>query len=82
MAKEKKVNERWEKTRLMGRKRFIWRVGVLEFGMWMFIILGIIFPLMSHETLVPLRLLRMLILSGIGGWLWGFLMWHISEKQR
>ncbi len=82
MAKEKKVNEKWEKTRLMGKTRFIWRVGVLTVGLLMFVIMGIIFPLISHETLLPLKLLKSLVLYGFGGWLWAWTMWFILEKQR
>ena len=76
--------EKWERTRARGKWHFVLVLGILCFGGMMFVAR----VLMNAAGLMPLRPLasffdycRVLGVSAIEGFLWGYLMWYITEKM-
>jgi hypothetical protein len=70
---------KWASTRVQGRSSFIWRVGVLQWGLVMFGAMG-----GSQAAQHPSRWLLILALNIpiwlCAGILFGILTWHLSER--
>ncbi len=78
--KEKQIHK-WEKTRKIGKKKFIFYYGVLFWGLltgFLFPIIGLILfkkPLSLGDFIISL------IIFPLGGILFGLMVWHSSEKN-
>ena len=69
---------RWEKTRALGKRRYVLVSGVLSYGLPMFVAM----TFFVHRTDLSLRFIAvstMLWLSA--GAAFGFITWHIFERQ-
>ena len=77
---EKQIHK-WEKTRKMGKKKFIFYYGVLFWGL----LTGFLFPIIGlilfKKTLSLSDFIISLIIFPLGGILFGLTMWHSSEKK-
>lgn len=73
--------QRWEKTRRMGRNRFIWRFGVLYWGVFTGIVCSLaMWCVTGRSDSLFLYLIPALVLFPIGGYFWGWYVWQKSEK--
>ena len=80
MQMTKKEIKRWEKFRERGRKNYIWRVGVLGFGLS--IGLGIaIASLVTRDSNFLVKLCIGVTIWPICGYASGCLMWKYMEKK-
>jgi hypothetical protein len=72
--------ERWEKTRQMGRTRFIWLQGVLAWGVTVGVMWAVAMTAVRGEwDRLPILLAIALVGFPIGGYFFGALMWKTSE---
>ena len=73
--------EKWKSTRAKGAWNFILFRGVLGWGGLMFVIMGVVFPLIEHtpRALTPRGLAISFAICLIGGLLWGALVWLCME---
>ena len=82
MAETPKAWKRWERTRVMGERSFVWRVGVLGFG-------GALTLLWCSRSLVnpelrsqlPTLILQALLVTPLAGYWWGMRMWRTMESR-
>lgn len=74
--------EQWERERARGRGSFILRVGMLRYGLTLFLVLNLIAQLSPGETSpLPMQLLGSAIAALLAGWLFGAWMWrHYSNR--
>ena len=78
---------RWEKTRSLGRRRFIWTHGVLQWGGFMFCFSFAVFQrshygeVFSAEGNLPFRLLLALAVWTYVGHLYGQSLWKKNERD-
>jgi hypothetical protein len=79
--------KQWEKTRALGRTRFIWTHGVLQWGGFMFFFSMAVFQhrhyghLLSIEGNLPFRLSLALVVWAFVGYLYGKSRWESNEQQ-
>jgi hypothetical protein len=78
MPKELK---KWEVTRQKGRKTFILVNGVLSWGLPMFIVMTFFVHRRPDGVHSPWMILVSAILWALGGALFGWIMWRLSEKK-
>ena len=86
-----KSHAKWQRTRAMGRKRFVWLIGVGLWGGLMFLFCTPAlfysmskFPPRSQNHLIhpSLSELGAILLSCLaGGYLWGAGTWRLSERM-
>lgn len=72
---------RWERTRQMGRGRFVWSVGVCGWGVPVGVLWSIAFwyvttPRPPLWGVLPVAL----VVFPMGGYLWGAAMWWRAER--
>jgi hypothetical protein len=72
---------RWEKTRRMGRMRYIWLVGVLGWGVATGSMWAIAMAAMQGWERLPVLLPLALVGFPIGGYFFGAWVWKASEAQ-
>jgi hypothetical protein len=75
---------RWETTRQMGRRWFIWRWGVLAFGLPWGIVMALLFGFAGAASHPPALWIGPVIsglLSPLAGYLFGATMWSRCETQ-
>ena len=86
MVLNEKQLAQWAKTRRMGRSRFIWRVGVLYWGIITGTVWSIVMGAMQGWDQFPILLCLALIGFPIGGYFFGVWVWKLNEsayqKQR
>jgi hypothetical protein len=76
--------------RTLTKAQFIWKIGVLYWGGFMFLVFAVIGPLIPHFTMgKPLTLdeyisnaIRSAFLTFPGGAAFGWFVWYQSEKNR
>lgn len=72
--------KKWAEVRAKGRQAFVWRNGVLQWGLTM---CGVFVGMQTAQT--PSRLPLILLINVpawfVGGLLFGFLTWHFSERS-
>jgi hypothetical protein len=74
--------KKWEVTRRKGKKHFVWRYGVLAFGVGTAIAWSIFTQIFDPaDARIWLRPLIALIVFPIGGYLWGVWFWSSCEKD-
>ncbi len=74
--------DRWEKTRQIGKKAFIWRYGVLGWGLLMALfMLGVIIADSRNHPNFWLLCLILPVLFPVAGYLWGVLVWNQTEQK-
>ena len=78
--KNKEIN-RWEKTREKGRKNFIWRRGVISWGLSTGVIWAIVMPLINRDSGFLVYFFPAIVIFPIGGYAWGYFMWKYMEKK-
>ncbi len=78
---------KWEQARRLGKKRYVWKVGVLSWGLPMFLVMTPFFYIQQHGLTWPpppgFSLTLILIyaaLWAIGGFWFGSVMWSTMEK--
>jgi hypothetical protein len=74
---------RWERTRTLGRSRFIWAVGVLGAGLSSCLLLNVLFVLDDWDR--PDFRIKCIVVSvswPILGYAWGAAMWRAMEAKR
>ena len=77
----------WEKTRALGKNRFIWTHGVLQWGGFMFFFSFSIFQhrnfghVLSTEGNLPFRLILALSVWIYVGYLYGRSRWRKNEQE-
>jgi hypothetical protein len=69
---------RWGQTRQQGQWSFIWRVGVLRFGLIMCVAFVVMQATQRPNHLFSVLALNVPLWLG-GGFLFGFSMWHYGE---
>jgi hypothetical protein len=72
---------RWEKTRKMGRARYIWLVGVLGWGVATGSMWAVAMAAMQGWERLPVLLAMALVGFPIGGYFFGMWVWKASESQ-
>ncbi len=77
MAKPQHM-ERWMQVRARGKKRYIWRSGVIGWGVSTGILVGALNRLGGTSWV---QSASSLVLFPIGGYFWGLFMWHWMERQ-
>lgn len=74
----RKQRERWSETRARGKADYVLKVGVLSYGLPMFLIMSLI----VHRDRLDAN---SVVLSGLlwilGGVIYGIATWHISEAR-
>lgn len=76
--------ERWYQVAKQGKTRFIWFRGVLSWGLPMFILMTLLFPLLLDSTDVGYSWSRILfgaIIWSVGGYAFGWVMWRAGVKR-
>ena len=77
-----KSTEKWARFSELGRSQFVWRYGVLGWGLST----AIVFALFQSYTLgwsgFFIHLIPALILFPLGGILWGRFMWWFLERTH
>lgn len=71
----------WKQERKQGAFRYIAKIGVLGWGLFMFVIMAVIPMLKSNEPMDYMSLLSQAGVWVVAGALFGFIMWYLSEKQ-
>lgn len=74
-----KAIERWEKQRAKGRTRYILQIGVFGWGLAMFI--AMTFVVNRPVQLTPSTIALSAIIWLLGGALFGFVTWTMSERK-
>ena len=71
---------KWAVTRVQGQRSYVWRVGILQWGLIMFGAMG-----GSQLAQNPSRWLFILAINFplwlLGGFLFGLLTWYLSERS-
>lgn len=81
------TNSKWEKIRQQGKKRFVYRYGVLGWGLTTGIFFSIVFELINegkiHKTVSGSLAISLfsIVLFLVGGYFWGVYMWHSMERR-
>lgn len=81
---EKKSPEQgWGKVRQQGKRSFVWKQGVLTWGVTVAVLSSLIGLFLRDYTLVELliRLFFSLIIFPVFGYFWGLWVWNLSEKR-
>jgi preprotein translocase subunit YajC len=73
--------EAWEKTREMGRTKYILFHGVLFWGVPMFAIMTFFVNNRPDRPLTQGMILVSALVWALGGALFGFLTWYINERR-
>jgi hypothetical protein len=77
-----KALKRWESTRQQGKVKFILLSGVLSWGMPMFAVMTFVVNRQSDQREQPgWMILVSAAIWALGGALFGFTLWTISEKR-
>jgi len=71
---------RWEKTRVKGKFHWVFVVGLLYLGGWIFLVTSFLGYLHKPSPFQMENLLVNVVLSSFLGVLWGIFTWNISEK--
>jgi hypothetical protein len=81
MGMNKKQYERWEKIRKQGKNSFVWRMGVMFWGITTAILWVLLMHFIFHTELTWRSLVIALIVFPIAGCFWAMSVWHINEKS-
>lgn len=73
--------EAWKKLREKGRIRFVLARGVLGWGLPMFLIMIFAFNGSKEGVISPVSIAIHAVIWTIGGMIFGFTMWYLSEKK-
>jgi hypothetical protein len=73
--------QKWAKTRQMGKSRFVLQIGVLAWGIPMFIIMTFFVGPQSDSPITINRIIGSAIIWLIGGLAFGLLTWVFSERR-
>ena len=85
-SEEEKCN-RWFEVQKTGRKRFVWRYGILQWGLLEFLVLSIWFLFFAPRThaLSTAKSIGLIILNivvcSIGGLVFGLFLWSRLHKK-
>jgi antibiotic biosynthesis monooxygenase (ABM) superfamily enzyme len=86
LSEEEKRNS-WFELKKRGRKRFVWRYGILLWGLWMFLVFSIwtLFRgprthALSIAKYISLIILNLIVWS-IGGLVFGLFLWSRLQKK-
>lgn len=71
----------WEKIRAKGKNNFVWVRGVLIWGLVTAVMWSIFMEYTQPSANKLIRPVIALILFPCGGFFWGLLTWHFSEKK-
>lgn len=74
--------EKWAATRKLGRKAFVWRYGVLGWGLSTAILFAAWTGYQQGWTSFLIQLPLALVLFPLGGVLWGHCMWWFCERTH
>ncbi|MEQ8690549.1 MAG: hypothetical protein RIC89_06890 [Pseudomonadales bacterium] len=79
---QKNAVNAWYRDAQLGKTKYIWVKGVFTWGLIMFIILTFVQPLIQGQPLFDLqRILVGIVVLGIGGYLFGWFVWHSNSKK-
>ena len=81
MRMSKKEISRWEKVREKGRKNYIWRVGVIGWGLSTGVIWATAMPLINRGSAFLAYFIPGMIIFPICGYGWGYFMWKYMDKK-
>ena len=70
----------WERTRAMGRTRFVLVRGVLGYGGFMFVVMSVFYILHDGFSYSLGAAPLLLVIWSIAGTLWGFWTWSANER--
>lgn len=73
--------EKWEKTRIKGKKRFIWVNGFLVWGLSTAILWSMIMEAFDPANTIWIRPIMALVLFPVGRLMWAHFTWNLTEKQ-
>ncbi|MGL4837357.1 MAG: hypothetical protein ACRC22_07650 [Shewanella sp.] len=73
--------EQWQAIRVKGKKHYIWRYGVLYWGLTTAVLWSIVMHFIQPAELIWLRPLVALVLFPLGGMLLGYMRWHSFEAK-
>jgi hypothetical protein len=73
--------KKWEVTRQQGKAKYILLTGVLSWGLPMFVVMTFVVNRRRDETLSTGMIVFSAIMWAVGGALFGWSMWSISEKR-
>jgi len=73
--------KKWELTRIKGKSNFILMRGVLGWGLPMFVVMTFIVNRHQGMPLTPSRILVSIVIWSLGGALFGWLAWKLSEAK-
>ena len=73
--------KKWEITREKGKAKFILVTGVLSWGLPMFAVMTFVINRKRDEVLPPWLILVSALIWGLGGALFGWVIWTLSEKK-
>ena len=83
---------KWEQTRQRGRRRYVWQVGVVSWGIPMFLVMTPLLYVQQHGLTWPavggIHLLSLIlgiavinaVIFLLGGYCFGAIMWSTMEK--
>jgi hypothetical protein len=81
MGVTQKQLEKWAKTRQMGRARYVWRYGVLGWGLATGVLWSICRGFLRGGDQLPVLLVLALIIFPIGGYFFGQWTWKKGEEN-
>jgi uncharacterized membrane protein len=73
--------QRWEKTRQKGKAKFIVQNGILMWGLPMFAVITFLVGRRHDHPLTPLAILVSACIWALGGAVYGWTVWTITEKK-
>ena len=75
-------SEKWARLQLLGRSQFVFRYGVLGFGLLTATLFVLLQGYLHGVTTALFQLVPAFILFPLGGYAWGRFMWWFFEKYH
>jgi len=73
--------EKSDKIRELGRSKFVWRYGVLGWGLTTAILFSLLMACAEGWDGFLFKLIPALVIFPIGGYAWGRIMWAFFERK-
>ena len=73
--------EKWKRTRLMGKTRFMWVIGFLGWGITTAVLFSVLMHYIQPDQQMWVRPLISLVLFPLVGLLWAHFVWLWSQKK-
>ncbi|MFG6149893.1 hypothetical protein [Halobacillus sp. B23F22_1] len=78
--RQKLVNERWKKTREMGKMKYIGYYGIVAYGT-IFLLFSLMMDTFFGDGITSSIIVEKIIIAVIGGVFFGVITWWINERR-